>query len=108
MKLFFWTLLLGIVVVPSYAKAVVYDLKQVMQDRYEKDCTIRDGYDLYEFPDIDKVLKTHVIKNKFVEDNTLSVHISRIRKQLGCYRNNYYIETIKGVGYRWNTPITWN
>lgn len=30
MKLFFWTLLLGIVVVPSYAKAVVYDLKQVM------------------------------------------------------------------------------
>ena len=68
MKLFFWTLLLGFFVVPSYAKAVVYDLKQVMQDRYEKDCTIRDGYDLYEFPDIDKVLKTHVIKNKFVEE----------------------------------------
>ena len=82
MKLFFWTLLLGIVVVPSYAKAVVYDLKQVMQDRYEKDCTIRDGYDLYEFPDIDKVLKAHVIKNKFVEEqvyvsNILSlIHIS--------------------------------
>ncbi len=38
----------------------------------------------------------------FVEDNTLSVHMRRIRNQLGKYNNQEYIETIRGVGYRWN------
>lgn len=37
----------------------------------------------------------------FVEDNTLSVHMRRIRNQLGKYNDQEYIETIRGVGYRW-------
>ena len=32
-----------------------------------------------------------------VDDNTLTVHISRIRRKIGATR----IETIKGFGYRW-------
>lgn len=41
----------------------------------------------------------------FVEDNTLSVHISRLRKQIGKYQGEEYIETIRGIGYRWNQSI---
>lgn len=36
-----------------------------------------------------------------VDDNTLSVHISRIRRKIG----RSYIETIKGFGYRWRDKI---
>lgn len=43
---------------------------------------------------------------RFIEDNTLSVHVSRLRKKLGTYEGRHYIETIKGVGYRWNIPTT--
>ncbi|MDO4556692.1 MAG: helix-turn-helix domain-containing protein [Lachnospiraceae bacterium] len=42
---------------------------------------------------------------KFVENNTLSVHISRLRKKLGLYQNEPYIDTVKGIGYRWNFPV---
>lgn len=66
MKKSFRVLLITLVVVPTYTKAAVYDLKLVMQDRYGKDCAIRDDYDLYEFPSIAKVIKPYVIKNKFV------------------------------------------
>lgn len=41
----------------------------------------------------------------FVEDNTLSVHISRLRKRIGNYQGEEYIETIRGIGYRWKQPI---
>ncbi len=41
----------------------------------------------------------------FVEDNTLSVHISRLRKRIGKYQGEEYIETIRGIGYRWNQTI---
>lgn len=34
----------------------------------------------------------------FVDDNTLSVHISRLRNKLG----EGWIETVRGIGYRWN------
>lgn len=34
-----------------------------------------------------------------VEDNTLSVHMSRLRKKLG--KDEEYIETVRGIGYRW-------
>lgn len=44
-------------------------------------------------------------RERFVEDNTLSVHISKLRKKLGTYQKKSYIETIKGVGYRWNLPV---
>lgn len=35
-----------------------------------------------------------------VENNTLTVYMKRIRDKLGMYNNHYYIETIRGVGYR--------
>lgn len=44
-------------------------------------------------------------KNKFIEDNTLNVHISRLRRQLQCSDGMNYIETIKGFGYRWGVEI---
>ena len=37
------------------------------------------------------------ISGKFVEDNTLTVYIKRIREKLG---NDNIIKTIKGIGYR--------
>lgn len=38
---------------------------------------------------------------KFVEDNTLSVHMSRLRSRIG----NEYIETIRGFGYRFLNKV---
>lgn len=35
--------------------------------------------------------------NVFIDDNTLSVHISRLREKIGAK----HIATIRGVGYRW-------
>ena len=34
---------------------------------------------------------------KFVDDNTLSVHISRLREKIG----GQHIQTVRGVGYQW-------
>lgn len=34
---------------------------------------------------------------KFVDDNTLSVHISRLREKIGAQ----HIRTVRGVGYQW-------
>jgi len=45
-------------------------------------------------------------KNKYILDNTLSVHISRIRKALGNFGGVPYIETVKGLGYRWVVEVT--
>ena len=36
-----------------------------------------------------------------IEDNTLTVHMKRLRKVLGTYNQQTYIETLRGVGYRW-------
>ncbi len=47
-------------------------------------------------------------KNKFIEENTLNVHISRLRKALKTYRGMQYIETVKNFGYRWNVEIIKN
>ncbi|MBE6715890.1 MAG: response regulator transcription factor [Ruminococcaceae bacterium] len=33
----------------------------------------------------------------FIDDNTLSVHISRLREKVG----NKHIQTVRGIGYRW-------
>ncbi|HZK25339.1 MAG TPA: response regulator transcription factor [Oscillospiraceae bacterium] len=33
----------------------------------------------------------------FIDDNTLSVHISRLREKIG----SSYIRTVRGIGYRW-------
>lgn len=45
-------------------------------------------------------------KNNYVENNTLNVNISRLRKQLGTYEGNEYIETSKRQGYFWSINIT--
>lgn len=41
----------------------------------------------------------------FVEENTLNVNISRIRDKLGKYKDKAYIETVRGIGYRWVIPV---
>ena len=41
-----------------------------------------------------------------VEDNTLSVHMSRLRKKLGKSGDGGYIETVRGIGYRWKSKIS--
>lgn len=41
----------------------------------------------------------------FVEANTLNVNMSRLREKLGSYQTCPYIETVRGVGYRWAFPI---
>ena len=41
------------------------------------------------------------ITGHVVEDNTLTAHLKRLRKTLGEYQNQKYIETLRGVGYRW-------
>lgn len=43
--------------------------------------------------------------SEFVEANTLNVNISRIRDKLGNYQNTNYIETVRGIGYRWGVPV---
>ncbi|MBQ4382738.1 MAG: response regulator transcription factor [Oscillospiraceae bacterium] len=45
------------------------------------------------------------IEENFVDENTLSVLVSRLRKKLGRYRGADYIETVRGVGYRWILPM---
>ncbi len=44
-------------------------------------------------------------KEDFVENNTLSVLVSRLRKKLGSYGDTPYIDTVKGIGYRWNVEV---
>ena len=42
----------------------------------------------------------------FVEDNTLSVTMKRLREKLGeTMDGESYITTIRGIGYRWNYPV---
>jgi Response regulators consisting of a CheY-like receiver domain and a winged-helix DNA-binding domain len=47
---------------------------------------------------------TELIEEKtghMIENNTVSVHIKRMREKLGTYQGKDYIETVRGVGYRW-------
>lgn len=45
--------------------------------------------------------------SNFIEDNTLSVTIKRLREKIGeTPEGKSYIETIRGIGYRWNFPVT--
>lgn len=41
-----------------------------------------------------------------VDENTLSVLVSRLRKELGRFEGREVIETVRGVGYRWTLPCT--
>lgn len=45
------------------------------------------------------------INNVYVEENTLSVNISRLRKKLGAFNNMPYIITQRGYGYRWGVKV---
>lgn len=38
---------------------------------------------------------------QFIDDNTLSVHISRLREKIGTE----YIHTVRGVGYQWEDTL---
>ncbi len=42
----------------------------------------------------------------FVEANTLSVNVSRLREKLGDLEGSPYIETVRGVGYRWAAAVS--
>ena len=37
----------------------------------------------------------------YIEDNTVSVHMKRLREKLGQFQQQEYIETVRGIGYRW-------
>jgi two-component system alkaline phosphatase synthesis response regulator PhoP len=39
-------------------------------------------------------------ENIFVVDRTVDVHVAKVREKLGPYSD--FIETIKGLGYRFN------
>ncbi|NLK94393.1 MAG: response regulator transcription factor [Clostridiales bacterium] len=40
------------------------------------------------------------IEGDFIEEKTLTVYIKRLREKLGDNNNNY-IETVRGIGYKW-------
>lgn len=40
-----------------------------------------------------------------LEDNTLTVYISRLKKKLGTFDGEAYIETVRGFGYCWNCAV---
>jgi len=44
-------------------------------------------------------------RKRFINDNTLSVHMSRLRKKLGTYEGHSYIKTEAQFGYRWSVKI---
>lgn len=41
------------------------------------------------------------VEGDFIEEKTLTVYIRRLREKLMEDRDNPYIETVRGVGYRW-------
>lgn len=49
--------------------------------------------------------RTQIWPNIAVEDRTLTVHMSTLRKALGADDSGGYIETVVGVGYRLSVPV---
>jgi len=46
------------------------------------------------------------VEGNFVEDNTLSVYIKKLRLKLNGISENFdYIITVRGVGYKWNMDV---
>lgn len=43
--------------------------------------------------------------DEFVEDNTLSVHISNLKSKIGKFNGKPYLESIRGVGYQWKQDV---
>lgn len=42
---------------------------------------------------------------QFVDDNTVPVNISRLKKKLGGDSEMEYIKNIRGIGYLWTTDV---
>ena len=54
----------------------------------------------------DELVRTFWDKTgQYIENNTIRVHMSRLREKLGTYEGNNYVETVRGIGYRWNIPV---
>ncbi|MNC79817.1 Alkaline phosphatase synthesis transcriptional regulatory protein SphR [compost metagenome] len=46
------------------------------------------------------------MSGEFIDDNTLSVHIRRLREKIeDDPANPRYITTVRGVGYKWNMEV---
>ncbi len=43
--------------------------------------------------------------DEFVENNTLTVHISNLKSKIGKFNGKPYIESIRGVGYQWKLDV---
>ena len=43
--------------------------------------------------------------SSYVGANTLNVNVSRLRDKLGSYKGCPYIETVRGIGYRWAVEV---
>lgn len=41
------------------------------------------------------------IEGDFIEEKTLTVYIKRLREKLSDGKDNKYIETVRGIGYKW-------
>ena len=41
------------------------------------------------------------IEGDFIEESTLTVYIKRLREKLKEDKENPYIETVRGIGYKW-------
>ena len=41
------------------------------------------------------------VEGDFIEEKTLTVYIKRLREKLGEHKNEPYIETVRGIGYKW-------
>lgn len=46
--------------------------------------------------------------NAYLEDHTIDVHIRRLRKILEPHNLQHYIQTVRGIGYRFSEKITKN
>ena len=53
--------------------------------------------------------RNELMKDIWGTDNvdacTLNVNIGRVREKIGKYGNEDYIETVRGIGYRWRLPV---
>ncbi|MGL5042351.1 MAG: winged helix-turn-helix domain-containing protein, partial [Culicoidibacterales bacterium] len=47
----------------------------------------------------EELIKTLWKDESFIDENTLNVNISRIRKKLEKIKYDHYLKTIKGLGY---------
>lgn len=53
----------------------------------------------------EQLLESIGVSMEGLEDNTLTVYISRLKKKLGTFGEKSYIETVRGFGYCWNCAV---